>query len=68
MFASLSFTKDFALSKTFAGKPNFLLIANALLFPGTPIKSLYVGRKSSTSKSELAFSKPVCVKAYYLSS
>ena len=36
--------------------PNFEEIANALLFPGTPIKIRYVGERVSTENSQLAFS------------
>ena len=38
--------------------PNFLLIAKALLLPGIPIRSLYVGFKLFKSNSKLAFLKP----------
>ena len=38
--------------------PSFCDIANALLFPGIPYNSLYVGERVSTENSSEAFSTP----------
>ena len=51
-----------------AGSPSLLDIANALLLPGTPISSLYVGLRVFTSNSQDAFSTPGVDMAYSLSS
>ena len=46
----------FALSMINCESPSRFEIANALLFPGIPIRSLYVGARVSTSNSHDAFS------------
>ena len=38
-------------------------MAKALLFPGIPINSLYVGRRVSTLNSQQAFSTPSVERA-----
>ena len=56
-------TSSFALSTISSSIPSLLVIAKALLLPGTPIKSLYVGLKVVTSNSQQAFSTPSVRKA-----
>ena len=58
----------FALSMINCESPSRFEIANALLFPGIPIRSLYVGARVSTSNSHDAFSTLLFESAYTLSS
>ena len=57
-----------ALSITDSEIPSFFDISKAFDFPGTPIKSLYVGVSVSTSNSIAAFSTPLVARAYFFSS
>ena len=56
---------NFAFSIISSDNPSFLLISNALLFPGTPINKWYVGESVFISNSTDAFSNPFVINAYF---
>ena len=60
---SLAFMRFLASSIIVSESPSFDEIAKALLLPGMPIKSLYVGLNVSTLNSQDAFSTPSVERA-----